>query len=144
MALASRTSRLLAVALTTACFGTAHAATFTNNGGTGLWSDPNNWTNSLIGDNGEVAQINPAGAEVDSGSNFTISLLQNSFGTTTQRIRGVGTLTIDTNAAAATLAIANVAGNAGGNMNVDTNVVINNSQGAFSVIRNNNSANNVL
>ncbi|MEM1026521.1 MAG: hypothetical protein AAGJ38_00385 [Planctomycetota bacterium] len=137
-------SAVFATATLLAAFAVpGHAnSVFTNNGGTGLWSDSSNWNGGNVADNGEVAQINPAGVEVDTA--FTISRLQNSFGTQTQRIRGNGTLTIDTNAGSATQALVNVAGNAGGLMEVDTNVVVDNSQGAFSVIRNNNSGNNVL
>ena len=140
---ASRTLVFTTATLLAAGGAVAQNAVFNNNGGSGLWSDVNNWNGGLIGDNGEIAQINPAAAEVD--GNFTIKRLQNSFGSQfPQTISGAGTLTVDANAGGTPQAIVNVAGAGGGTMVIDTNVVIDNSGAGFSQIRNNNSSGNIL
>ena len=130
------TATLLAAALA----GHANAAVYNNTIGDGLWSTAGNWNGGDIADtNTENAQINPS-AGVDVDANYTINRLHNSFGTADQTITGSGTLTIDANAAP--YAIANVTGNAGSTMTLQTNIDIAHSGSGISNLQNANSAGN--
>lgn len=143
------TRSLLSAAFVAASAGVADAAVYNNNNGTTLWSDAGNWASGVIGDNGDSAQLNPAGV-INVDDDFDISRLQNSSGTGDQTVQtvaaGSGSLTIDINSAATATAIRNVSLGTASTMTINTDVVINNTNATpgFSEIRNNNNSGNAL
>jgi hypothetical protein len=143
------TPAFLGAALLTAGVATTDAAVYTNNGGTGLWSDASNWTGGTVGDNGEAAQLNPASV-INVDDDFVISRLQNSSGTGDQTLQtlpaGSGSLTLDVDSSGTATAIRNVSLGTASTMTIDTNLVINNTSATpgFSGIRNDNNSANAL
>lgn len=143
MNLSIRNAAFTTAALVAFASTSGHAAVYDNSNGTGIWSDGLNWTGSNIADTaGETAQMNAAGIDVD--SDFTLGLLQTNFGSAGFTSSGVGTLTLDRNAGGPGAVIANVSGGSATNMIIGSSIVIDNSAGGISWIRNqNNSGNSV-
>jgi hypothetical protein len=106
------------------------------------WSNPGNWVDGLIADNNtKIAEISFGDPVVD--ANYTVRDLRTVFSTTGALISGPGTLTIDRNAATTTAALLNQSGQ-GAVLAFDGSLTIKNTLEGRTVLRNANSASNVI
>ena len=126
---------------------------WTDNGENNLWSNALNWQGENIPDtNSETAQFNlTADRSIDVDGAFTVNKVLDGFGGegVTTTLYGAGTLTIDVNSSASTaIGVDGATGNSGGILLFNGNVVINNTgqdaAGDVTIIRNTNSAGNIV
>lgn len=147
-------SRTLLFTLTLVAFGCVGApATVAQNPrfNTSLGPANNNWSNAFNWVGQEIADTNMEIAEIAFGdpvvdADFTIQQLRTIFSTSGASVSGPGTLTIDVNSGSTALAILNGSGppQGGSVLALDGSVVINNSGGARTVARIQNSDQNVI
>lgn len=118
---------------------------FTNSGVGNDWSTVDNWNAEGIAGVGDTVQLNATTMNVD--ANYTVATFQNSFGTADSVVSssGGGVLTIDP-LGNNNVAITNVTGNAGSNLQFTGNVTIDNTatNTAISLITFGNSTSNVI
>lgn len=106
------------------------------------WSTPGNWVGGLIADdNTKTAELAFGDPVVD--TNYTVRELRTIFSTTEALVSGPGTLTVDRNASTTTLGLLNGSGQ-GAVLAFDGSLTIDNSLEGRTVVRNANSASNVI
>lgn len=121
------------------------AANFTGPDG-GTWGDGANWDTGTVPTAADQARMTLAeNRTIDVNGDYTIMSVQDGFAPGALTLGGSGSLTIDVNSGSTALGIDNATGDAGGILQIDSTIVINNSAGnARTTMRNGNGASNVL
>jgi hypothetical protein len=144
----SDTIKGLVILLATLPLVSAQAINWDGGGVGNNWSNPTNWVGDNVPDNNteSAAFVGAANVAINVDTNFTIQSYTDGFGGEgfTNTLYGAGTLTIDRNQNGFP-ALLNATGNGGGTLrlNVNGGIVINNSAGGNTLVRNDNSSGNV-
>lgn len=122
------------------------AANFTGPDG-GNWGDGANWDTGTVPTASEEARLNTTeDRAINLNGDYTIKFVQDGFSAGALTLGGTGTLTIDINAAAVAQGLNNATGDAGGSVQIDGNLAINNTGGVGRTIfvNSNSAANKIL
>lgn len=124
----------------------AQAINWDGGGADNLWSNPTNWADDNIPDNNTESAAFQGGANVaiNVDTNFTIGYYVDGYGGEgfTNTLYGAGVLTID-RAQNWWPCILNATGNGGGTLRLNNDMIISNSVGGTTLVRNDNSSGNV-
>lgn len=121
-----------------------HAVGYTGPDG-GLWSDPTNWdSGSVPAISEDVIFVPEENRAINVDGNFSIRSITDGFSAGGVTLGGAGTLTIDANWTTTIKGIDNATGNDGNLMLITGSMEINNSGAARTIVRNSNSAANIV